>query len=448
VQLGWAIHALRIFSWRTNPMTEGAGPSSELFDLVVIGGGVMGMFTAWTAAQHGSRVAVLERGHLGDPATASYGRTRSYRRDYLDAGYARLADEAIRLWTEFETATGTSVLVRCGCLNIAKAAVTPDLGSTYATLSTNVMRRLGMPIERTSTDDVTAKYPVLVADLADLDPVGGLVNLPAVTGALRAGLAGTGSAVYQATTVSAIERDGERLRISSSAGDFRTASLVVTAGHGTNDVLALLPGNTLKVPISKDRPNDAKYFRPPADRRHLFTSDVLPVIAYLDTGIYLHPIVDGLIDAVKIGYYNPPDMPAGSNGTTSIDSISDFVEQCLPGIAGSEVTQVSDVDQCDYDLVADDNFVLGAVPGFENVFVGVGWRGTGYKFAPWVGRVLFELALREGTVYDIDRFSPARFTTAASVEGYSRADPASAGRRLAGAIGAGEGFGGRTAVRE
>ena len=70
---------------------------------------------------------------------------------------------------------------------------------------------------------------------------------------------------------------------------------------------------------------------------------------------------------------------------------------------------MTDVDQCDYDLVADDNFVLGAVPGFDNVFVGVGWRGTGYKFAPWVGRVLFELALREGTVYDIGRFSPARF---------------------------------------
>ena len=84
---------------------------------------------------------------------------------------------------------------------------------------------------------------------------------------------------------------------------------MVTAGHGTNDVLALLPGNTLQVPITKDRPHDAKYFRPPADQRHLFTSDVLPVIAYLDTGIYLHPIVDGLIDAVKIGYYNPPDMP-------------------------------------------------------------------------------------------------------------------------------------------
>jgi len=402
-------------------MTEGSAPSSEVFDLVVIGGGVMGMFTAWTAAQHGSRVAVLERGQVGDPATASYGRTRSYRRDYLDAGYARLADEAIRLWAEFEAATGTDVLVRCGCMNIAKSAVTPDLDTTYATLSTDVLTRLGMPVERATNGAVQAKYPFLVADLADLDPVGGLVNLPAVTGALRAGLDGTSTPVHEDTTVSRIDRDEGLLHITSSAGAFRTASLVVTAGHGTNDVLGLLPGNTLQVPITKDRPHDAKYFRPPADQRHLFTADVLPVIAYLDTGIYLHPIVEGLIDAVKIGYYNPPDMPAAKGGTTSIDSISDFVEQCMPGIAGSQVTQVTDVDQCDYDLVADDNFVLGAVPGFDNVFVGVGWRGTGYKFAPWVGRVLFELALREGTVYDIGQFSPARFatTTSAVPEGRS-----------------------------
>src|SRR6476659_9439630 len=148
-------------------MTDGMEPSSE-FDLVVIGGGVMGMFTAWTAAQHGSRVAVLERGHVGDPTTASYGRTRSYRRDYLDAGYARLADEAIRLWSQFETATGAEVLVRCGCMNIAKAAVTPDLGATYATLSTNVMTRIVLPLEWATPHDVTARYPFLVADIADL----------------------------------------------------------------------------------------------------------------------------------------------------------------------------------------------------------------------------------------------------------------------------------------
>ena len=54
-------------------------------------------------------------------------------------------------------------------------------------------------------------------------------------------------------------------------------------------------------------------------------------------------------------------------------------------------------------------FILGAVPGADGLYTGVGWRGTGYKFAPWVGRVLAQLALQRGTVYDIGRFTPARF---------------------------------------
>ena len=81
----------------------------------------------------------------------------------------------------------------------------------------------------------------------------------------------------------------------------------------------------------------------------------------------------------------------------------------MPGLRGAEMSDVEDVDGCDYDLVADDDFVLGRVPGRARALLGVGWRGTGYKFAPWVGRVLAELAVQDGTVYDIARFSPARF---------------------------------------
>ena len=73
--------------------------------------------------------------------------------------------------------------------------------------------------------------------------------------------------------------------------------------------------------------------------------------------------------------------------------------------------------------------VLGPVPGTANVHVGVGWRGTGYKFAPWVGRVLADLALEGGTSYDIDRFDPARFLEGGSSDGPSvTADPAAAAR--------------------
>jgi sarcosine oxidase len=375
-------------------------------DLLVIGGGVMGLFTAYHAAQRGARVVVLERGRIGDPRTASYGRTRSFRNDYLDPTYARLAHEAFHLWGEFERETGSRALVRCGCMNIGKRAVTPDLDRTYAQLSFETLTRLGLKTESFDGEALRHRFSYLDADIAHLDVDGGVVDLHAVTRALTSALDDRGVHTLEHVETTAIVHDGASFRVITDAGEFVTRSLVVTAGHGTNEVLSMLPGCGLQVPITKDRPAEAKYFTPPADVRDRFTAGAMPTIAYLDAGIYCHPIVDGLVDAVKIGYYNPPDLP---RGTTAIDSIASFVEHCMPGLRTAKVRDVDDVDQCHYDLVADDDFVLGAVPGFGNVFVGVGWRGTGYKFAPWVGRVLAELALQGGTVYDIARFDPTRF---------------------------------------
>jgi glycine/D-amino acid oxidase-like deaminating enzyme len=287
-------------------------------------------------------------------------------------------------------------------MNIAKRAVTPDLASTYAERSHEILDALGLRTESFDRAGLEARFPFLDADLGRLDLDAGVVDLRAVTATLTRALGERGVRVIEDAEPAAIERDGDRFRV----GKHVARSLVVTAGHGTNDVLAQLPGCDLRVPLSKDRPSEAKYFTPPAATRERFTSDAMPVIAYLDTGIYCHPIVDGVVDEMKIGYYNPPDMPRGA---TSVDSVASFVEQCMPGLRDATSRDVEDVDQCDYDLVGDDDFVLGAVPGVANAFVGVGWRGTGYKFAPWVGRVLAELALQQGTVYDIHRFDPARF---------------------------------------
>ena len=128
-------------------------------------------------------------------------------------------------------------------------------------------------------------------------------------------------------------------------------------------------------------------------------------------------VYDGRTPGVKIGFYNPPDVP---RTPSRIGSVEDFVAECLPGLRGAEVVDMaaaSGVDTCWYDLVADDEFILGAVPGVDDVFTGVGWRGTGYKFAPWVGKVLAQLAVQRGTVYDIGRFTPARFAGGAPVTG-------------------------------
>lgn len=383
-------------------------------DLVIIGGGVMGLFTAYHASERFSRVVVLEQGRVGDPMTASFGRTRSYRSDYLDPAYARLAREALSLWGEFETRTETAALVRCGCMNIAKRTVTPELTGTYAHLSQRTLAGLGLPTESFTREALRERFPYLDADIGHVDLDGGVVNLPAVTAALLRTFAERGVRLIEGVTTRLVVHEEGRIRVVTDAGEWTSRSLVVTAGHGTNDVLAGIEGTDLHVPITRDRPIEAKYFSPPAATRAQFTSDAMPVIAYLDAGIYCHPIVEGLIDKVKIGYYHPPDVPRAA---TAVDSVASFVEHCMPGLRDARAEPVEDVDGCDYDMVADDEFVLGAVPGLPNAYVGVGWRGTGYKFAPWVGRVLAELALQEGTVYDIGRFDPARFTKGGSNAG-------------------------------
>jgi sarcosine oxidase len=395
-------------------------------DLVVVGGGVMGLFTAYHASALGARVVVLERGRVGDPTTASYGRTRSYRSDYLDETYARLAHEAFRLWSTFEAETGTDVLVRCGCMNIAKRAVTANLAGTYGQRSHETLTRLGMRTAALDRAALRRRFPYLDADLARLDLDGGVVDVPAVTRALTAALRERRVTVLEEVSPSAIARDGTALRVVSDAGSLRAGALVVTAGHGSNDVLSLLPGRALRVPITKDRPTEAKYLTPPAAVRDRFVAGAMPTIAYLDTGIYCHPIVDGLVDDVKIGHYHPPDLPKSA---TAIDSIASFVEHCLPGLQDAAVRDVEDVDQCDYDLVADDEFVLGPIPAVANAFVGVGWRGTGYKFAPWVGRVLAELALAGHTTYEIARFDPGRFHEGSVTDASSVAEDAAAATR-------------------
>lgn len=376
---------------------------------MIIGGGVMGLMTAYHAAPLAETVTVLERSQVGDPAVASFGLTRSVRNDYRDPEYARLAFEARRLWLEFQKESAERLLVDCGCLNLAKRSVTPDLRSTYGVQSFAVLEQLQLRRESFSAAELQERFPQFDADGGWLDVDAGFADVAAATRALREALRARGVRVAENTVLRGIARSGHTWRVATDAGLVDGDVLVITAGLGTNEVLELVPGCAVRFPLRPDRPWQSRYFIPPARMRHLFTEAALPVFAYLDIGIYGHPLYEGKTPGVKIGFYHPPDAALVPS---RIKSVEDFVAECMPALRGAQavdVAEVSGVDGCAYDLVADDDFILGPVPGAEDIFTGVGWRGTGYKFAPWVGRVLAQLALQQGTVYDIRRFAPARF---------------------------------------
>jgi N-methyl-L-tryptophan oxidase len=380
--------------------------AETVYDLVIIGGGVMGLFTADFASRRGARVLVLDEWRLGDPRAASFSLTRSIRNDYLDPEYARLAFEARKLWLDFQRETGESFLIECGCLNLAKASVTPDLSATYAEQSYRVLQGLQLKAQAFTRDELHARFPQFNVDLGRLDVEAGFLHVPPITAALLARLHAADVAIEENTVVNRISRRQGRIAIDTAAGGKAAEHLVVTAGLGTNSLLARIDDCDLRLPLRPDRPSESKYFIPPAAKRPMFTPDRLPVFAYLDVGIYGHPMLEGKTPGVKIGYYNPPDV---RTQVTSITSVRAFVEACMPELMDAQVVDVEGADQCSYDLVADDNFILGRIPGLPGGVVGTGWRGTGYKFAPLIGRTLMELALETRTTEDISRFSPQRF---------------------------------------
>ncbi len=395
--------------------------------LTIIGGGVMGLMTAYFAAPRAGSVTVLDKSRVGDPGTASFGLTRSVRNDYLDPQYARLAFEARQLWLDLQERAGQRLLVDCGNLNLVKASVTPDVSASYAVRSFAVLEELRLRRAALPGPALAERFPQFEADGGWLDVDAGFADVAAVTALLRSVVPARGVEIREETQIRAITRSGGCWQVETSAGPVESDVLVITAGLGTNDLLELIGGCSVRFPLSPDRPLQSKYFIPGPAVRDQYTPENLPVFAYLDVGVYGHPLYPGRTPGVKIGFYHPPDATAVPS---SIKSVEDFVAECMPGLRHTEtvdVAEASGVDTCFYDLVGDDDFILGPVPGADGVFVGVGWRGTGYKFAPWVGRVLAQLASSRGTVYDISRFAPGRFAPGAGT-----ASAATAGARTGG----------------
>ncbi|HLX57974.1 MAG TPA: FAD-dependent oxidoreductase [Ktedonobacteraceae bacterium] len=391
--------------------------SAEIQDLVIIGGGIMGLMTAYAAAPFSDKITIIEKSRTGDKRTASFGYTRSIRNDYLDPLYAKLAYEARRLWLELERKAAEPFIVNCGCLNIAKESVTPQLAGTYAEQSYHVLTSLHLKTEAFTRETLQQRFPQFDVDLGRLDVEAGFIYVPVVTRTLQNALQAQHVNILEEVEVVAIEQQQGHLVVSTNTGQVAAHKLVIAAGLGTNDILKRITGCDVQFPLQPDRPSQCKYYIPPPEKQAQFTAEALPVFAYLDVGIYGHPIYSDRTPGVKIGFYNPPDATIAR---THIHDIVGFVEECMPALRDAAAVDVTEVDQCFYDLVADDNFILGPLPGFPGIAVGVGWRGTGYKYAPWVGRALMHLALQDGTIYDISRFSPNRFLPSQGTQRRSR----------------------------
>src|SRR5688572_409217 len=89
----------------------GAPSSGSHFDIIVIGGGAIGLSAAYWATARGLGTLLLEQfDTLANPRAGSGGASRMFRVTHASAGMTKLAESALALWKDIEAASGTCIL--------------------------------------------------------------------------------------------------------------------------------------------------------------------------------------------------------------------------------------------------------------------------------------------------------------------------------------------------
>ena len=258
--------------------------------IVVVGGGIVGLATAWTLARQRpeSTITLLEK--ESDLARHQTGRNSGvihsgiyYKPGSLKAMMCRAGAESI---VDFAKEHGVSYEI-CGKLIVAtEESEIPGLLKLYERGKEN-----DIPVRLIDADEAKAIEPHVRSVKAVQVLSTGIIDYVGICRALAADATANGVAVRTGVEVTSIDREGSGYRLSTNAGDVR-ADVLVTCGGLQSDRLARQGGGD---PGAKIVPFRGEYFELRHDRRHLVKGLVYPVpnpdFPFL--GVHFTRMIDG-----------------------------------------------------------------------------------------------------------------------------------------------------------
>jgi sarcosine oxidase subunit beta len=380
---------------------------SELrgYDVVIVGGGIMGASTAWQLVRKGAgRVLVLERATLASGATGKTGAL--LRQHYTNEPEALLAHRSFEVFSNWpETVGGDCGYVPHGLV------VTVDMGpgneANIDRMRRNVelQNRLGIHSQVVTAAELKALQPETYVDdlvIAAFEPVTGYVDSVAACRSMANAATRAGVEIREWSTVLGIETHGDRINGVNTVDGFVTAGAVVcAAGPWSTD---LLTRTGIDLPVSALRVQIAIVHRP-------IELDEPPFV-YLDTaaGMFTRPWGPGRsligvgggdhhdeVDPNRYDERNDLNYPALAIETAAkrIPAMSKAVY--LHGHAGL------------YDMSPDAHPIIGKTP-IEGLYIAAGFSGAGFKKGPAVGQCLAELIVDgRSALVDLEPFDLSRF---------------------------------------
>jgi sarcosine oxidase subunit beta len=374
---------------------EGTGPLPESAEIVIIGGGVIGLAIAYYLVKRGLHdVVVIERGYLAEGASGRNG--GGVRQQWSTEINIRLMQESVELCRRFAVDLGVNVWFRQGgYLFLARNA------KEVARLEKNiaVQTRCGVATRMLDTREALGIVPELdltgVVGAAYNSTDGILFPWPFLWGYARQAAA-HGARIFTQTPVGGLERQSSGgYVVHTPRGAVRARRVVNATGAWSPKLAAMIGVDVPTQPI----------------RHEICSSEPLkpflrPMVSELSSGLYCSQSMRGeIVGGVTI----PGHDPTYGLGSTLqfLATYAHRLVRLMPILGDIKILRQW---AGPYDQSPDGNPIRGAAPGHPDFFLACGFVGHGFMMAPIVGKLYGEW-LTGGKPHEIfARYTLGRFT--------------------------------------
>ncbi|MCZ0934236.1 MAG: FAD-dependent oxidoreductase [Gemmatimonadetes bacterium] len=374
-------------------------PLRRHYDVVIIGGGIHGLATAYYLAKdHGVRdIAVLESQYIGFGGSGR--NTAIVRANQRTQENVPLYDQGLKLWPILTDELDFNLMFHnCGNVNLAHS----EAAVAAFRLSINTANFCGVRSELLDPRQCKELVPAL--DVSDrpahpiqagmYHPPGGVVRHDAVVWGLARGASLHGAAIHQGVEVRGIDTEGGRVTgVRTSAGPIGCRKLGIMAGGYGPAVAAMLdielPVNPLTIQAMVTQPlKPFLHHVVSSGAYHVYANQTLK--GEIATGAHMDPQVNYTTD-VTARYFKH-----------QAEALTDFMP-CLKGVRFLRVwAGLADMTP-DMAPILDGNFA------HEGLYLDVGWGYFGFKSGPVAGKYMAEFMAREEAPEILRPFALSRF---------------------------------------
>jgi len=364
-------------------------------DVVVIGGGVIGLSAAYHLAASGVRdVVLVEKDEFGSGSTCKA--AGGVRAQFSDAVNIELGLRSLRTFETFREEFGQEIdLHQVGYLFLLDRPEHVELFEK----SVSLQNELGVPSRMIEVAEAKRLSPLIDAEgllAAAYSPTDGHCTPESVVLGYATAARRAGARLLRGTTVEGIEHDGQTIgAVHTTRGTIRTEVVVCAAGAWSGAIGRMagvdLPVEPLRRQVLITEPIDG------LDPRTPFTID-------FGTSFYFHGEGRGLL----LGMSDPEETPGIKlqRDDAWLPRLGAAIERRAPAIA--EVGIASGWAGL-YEETPDHNAVIGEADQVSRFLYATGFSGHGFLMGPAVGEVVRDLYHGHTPVVDVGGLDVRRF---------------------------------------